>query len=284
LLIRTLVMFLLAGLFGIIVATRVNGDDDFKERIINFSAKWVIPGAILIPFLVFWYWNTMPDSATELIRGGVVGMAGGKLEIISRYFWLTVVSGALIVFGTLFMLLRPRAATAAGAIALFIVAQFGFLGGEFVREMARKPYVVYGVLFSNGLWVDNSTNQDYMTAPYLQKAHWNPDVEPLSLDHGAWLFRLQCVNCHTRNGYRSIRQRTADWTGDFAYKWLKDMDQQGVMPPFQGTREDRAALAAYLMSLQGQEVSAAAILATDQPPPPADSVETDSVEITEVRP
>jgi cytochrome bd-type quinol oxidase subunit 1 len=99
--IRTLVMFTVAGLFAIIVATKVTGDGNLKERMIGFAAKWIIPGALIIPFLLLWYWATLPDSATDLIRGGVVGVEGGRLEIITRYFWLALVSGALIVIGTL---------------------------------------------------------------------------------------------------------------------------------------------------------------------------------------
>jgi mono/diheme cytochrome c family protein len=52
------------------------------------------------------------------------------------------------------------------------------------------------------------------------------------------------------------------------------MHEQGVMPPFQGSREDRAALAAYLRSLHGEEVKAGGLLATDQPPPDTNIVVT----------
>lgn len=261
--IRTLVMFMVAGLFAIIVATRVTGDDDLKERMIGFAAKWIIPGALMIPFLLLWYWATLPESATDLIRGGVIGVEGGRLEIITRYFWLALVSGALIVVGTLLIAIKPKVASLTGAIALFLIAQFGFLGAEFAREMARKPYVIYGVLYSNGLWQHNAVNESYMQKPYLEKARWDPDVDPLSRSHGEWVFRLQCVGCHTRDGYRSIKDRTSDWNAQFAYRWLQTMHEQGVMPPFQGNREDRAALAAYLMSLHDREVAASDIIATD---------------------
>jgi hypothetical protein len=43
------------------------------------------------------------------------------------------------------------------------------------------------------------------------------------------------------------------------------MHEQNVMPPFQGTSADRAAISAYLMLLHGHEVSADSILAANQP-------------------
>lgn len=263
--IRTFVMFLIGGLFAIIVATKLKGDDSLKERIINFSAKWVIPAAILVPILMIWYWSTMPQTATDLIKGGIVGIAGGKLEIISRYFWLAIVSGLLIVAGTVMVALRPKAATTAGAIALFVVVQFGMLGAEFVREMARKPFVIYSVMYSNNLWQKDIADEQYMRSSYLNATKWNPAVEPLSIEHGEWAFRLQCTGCHTRDGYRSIIERTEDWDADFTYRWLLTMHEQKVMPPFQGSDEDRAAISAYLMLLHDREVSADSILAANQP-------------------
>ena len=261
LIIRTLVMFLLGGLFGIIVATRVKADDDFKEKIILFSTKWIIPVAVLIPFMVYWYWTTLPETTVLLFKEGVTGVNGGKMEAITRYFWTAASSGVLIIIGAIFVAIRPKAVSTFGAIALFLIAQFGFLGGEFFREMARKPFVIYNVLYSNGLWKHDRLNDDYMKESYIDKAVWNPDIEPLSREHGEWVFRLQCVNCHTRDGYRGIKSRTESWQGAFGYRWLKTMHETAVMPPFQGDDNDRAALVSYLLSLHDVDVAAKDILA-----------------------
>jgi len=261
LLIRTLAMFMIGGLFGIIVAARVTDDSDFKERIISFSSKWIIPAAVAAPFLLLWYWSTLPENTIEIFKSGVTGVMGGKLEALTRYFWLAIIAAGLILAGIAFILIRPRAASLTGAIALFLIAQFGVLGAEFFREMARKPYVIYGVLYSNGLWQSDADNPEYMKKPYLDQAKWHPDVEELSSEHGEWVFRLQCAACHTRDGYRAISTRTKDWTGEFGFKWLETLDQQGVMPKFQGSAEDRAALSAYLVSLHGDTITAGDILA-----------------------
>ncbi len=272
LLIRTLVMFLIGGLFGIIVGSRI-ADGDLKERVIRFSAKWVIPAALFVPLLMWWYWGTLPDNTVAMAKRGVAGVGGGNLEVISRHLLLTFLSGLLIITGTLFMAARPRVVTTLGAIALFLIAQFGVLGAEFFREMARKPYVVHGVLYSNSLWADNAADADYMSAPYLDKAKWHPGVEAGGREHGEWLFRLQCANCHTTDGYRSLVQRTRDWTAEFGRDWLTRMDEGGVMPPFQGDAIDRAALAKYLVSLQEAPESVAGLVSADQYSPSAASAQ-----------
>jgi len=258
--IRTLVMFILGGIFGIIVATRVKENGEFRKKIIYFCAKWVIPAAIIIPFLLLWFWTTLPDNAVTLVKGGTVGVAGGKLEAITRYFWLAIISGGLILISVIVAVIRPQAISTGGAIAIFLIAQFGIMGGEFFREMSRKPFVIYDTLYSNGLWKKNTADENYMKSSYLEKARWDTPVEPLSLHHGETIFRLQCVGCHTRDGYRSINTRTADWSGEFGYRWLSTMHETGVMPPFQGSDEDRAALSAYLISAHDKTTTAREIL------------------------
>ncbi|MFC1529782.1 c-type cytochrome [Gemmatimonadota bacterium] len=256
LLIRTLIMFMLGGLFGIIVATRVSGDDGFRDRIIRFSVKWVLPAALIIPFLLLWYWSTLPQNTLDLFREGATGVFGGRLEALNRYFWLAMISGFFIVIGAAVIAIRPKAATTAGAVALFLVAQFGFMGAEFFREMSRKPYVIYDVLYSNSLWKQNSTDQAFMGQPYLSKADWHPEVVPQSLEHGEWVFRLQCVSCHTWGAYRSLRARTEEWTEEFGARWMETMHESGVMPPFQGTAEDREALSNWIVTRHGEVVEA----------------------------
>lgn len=249
LLVRTLVMLLLAALAAILVATRIHDDDALKVRVIRFAVKWAIPAAVLLPPLLLWYWSTLPANATKLAEGGVVGVMGGRMEAIARHAWLMGTAAALLTIGLLVVGLRPRVVTTTGAVALLLTAQLGVLGAEFFREMARKPYVIYGVLYSNGLW--KSTDDADRARPFLGRARWHPEVAPLSREHGEWVFRLQCVNCHTRDGYRGLLERTSTWTVDSGERWLERMDAQGVMPPFQGTAEDRKALAKYLVGLRG---------------------------------
>lgn len=253
---RTLVMLVLAGLFAILVATRV--DDDLKERIIAFAAKFVVPAAILVPLVTIWYWYMLPESVHTMWRNGLVGVAGGRLEAMTRYSWLAVLTGALVTAGTLVIAARPRATTTGAALALLVIAQCGVLGGEFFREMARKPYVIHGALYSNGLWKSVSKAPATLDAPYFEATRWEPpDVAPGSPAHGEWIYRLQCASCHTLDGYRALDTRTRQWTPTFADRFLQNLPQQGVMPPFHGNAADRAALAAWLISRHGTPVSAA---------------------------
>ncbi|MBN1607799.1 MAG: cytochrome ubiquinol oxidase subunit I [Polyangiaceae bacterium] len=260
---RTVVMFLLAGLSAFVVAGRIDAKDSLKPRIVRFAAYWVIPAAVLIPLFSYAYWATLPSLTTQLAQEGVAGLAGGKLEVMARALMLAGATAVLILVGTLSFAVRPRAVTMGAAVALLGTAQLGIAGAEFFREMARKPYVVHGVLYSNALWAKEAKPAT-LTKPFLSRAHWHPQTQPLTRARGEWIYRLQCASCHTRGGYRSLEQRTATWTPEFGFKWLETMNATGVMPPFQGDAEDRAALTSYLLSLNGRKVDPAAIL---NPPP-----------------
>jgi mono/diheme cytochrome c family protein len=202
----------------------------------------------------------LPNASAELATNGVVGIAGGKLEVLARAGWLAGLTGTLLLVGTLVFAMHPRAVSLTAALSLLLIAQLGIAGAEFFREMARKPYVLYGTLYSNSLWKQDSNMPFVMASPFLSRALWHPPLGEATRESGAWIFRLQCASCHTRDGYRSIAERTKAWTPAFGFKWLATMDSTKVMPPFQGNAVDRAALTSYLLSLHEINVSPETVL------------------------
>ncbi len=260
LLTRTLVMFLLAGLAGFLVAARIHDQPEFKARIIRFSARWVVPAALLVPFLLYWYWTTLPGDTAAQVLAGQVGIGGATLSSLTRVALLVGLAGALLVLGALVFAVAPRAMTVGAAVAMLFIAQLGILGAEFFREVGRKPYVIYGQLYSNGLWTAQAKDPAFMRQSYLRQARWAGPIAPATVEHGEQVFRLQCASCHTRDGYRSLAVRTASWTPEFGFQWLATMHTLKVMPPFQGDGLDKAALVAYLLGLQGTPVPPCAVI------------------------
>ncbi len=253
LVLRTVTMFLIGGLGGILIAGRLTPEDPLKPRVVRFSAAFVVPAAFLVPFLFAWYWTTLPESTVKMVHEGVAGLGGGRLTAITRHLVLAGAAGSAVMAGVLVAVFRPRAVTTGAALAMMLVVQMGLMGAEFFREMARKPYVIHGTLYSNSLWrKDVEAGPSVLKTPFLERARWHLAVKPASAEHGEWVLRLQCTSCHTREGYRDLKSRTAAWTPEFAFKWFETMHEQGVMPPFQGSDDDRAALAAALLNLHGR--------------------------------
>jgi cytochrome bd-type quinol oxidase subunit 1 len=251
---RTVIMFLLGGLSAFVVASRIE-DDELKERVVRFAARWVLPAAVLAPVFTVVFWMQLPNVSAQWATDGVVGIAGGKLEVLARAAWLAALTVTLIIVGTLIFAMRPHAVSLTAALSLLLIAQLGVAGAEFFREMARKPYVIYGSLYSNSLWKKDANMPFVLATPFLTRAKWHPQIGAATREHGEWVFRLQCVSCHTRDGYRSMVTRTKSWNPAFGFKWLETMDATKVMPPFQGDAVDRAALTSYILSLQGINVS-----------------------------
>ena len=124
---------------------------------------------------------------------------------------------------------------------------------EWVREAVRKPYIIYNVMYSNGL--RPTEVQAISRDGFLHQARWVDvhEAEPMNrLEAGKEIFRFQCANCHTVDGYNAIRPLIQGWRESFIAGQLKNLNElKGFMPPFAGTDEERRALAHYLASLWG---------------------------------
>ena len=258
LILRTVFMLLLGGLFGFLIAAGIK-DEAFKTRVVVFCSKWVFPAAVILPFVTYWYWTNLPPEVTGLVTSGMTGLSGGKLEALNRFLVMSAGCSVLILIGTWLVLLKPAALGWGGALALILVAQMAIAGGESFREMARKPWLVYKVIYSNALWKSQADDAEWMKKSFLEKSKWQQGITPLSAEHGEALFRLQCGACHTSDGYRSLKTRTVLHTEESLYNWFDTMASTGVMPPFSGDSRDRAALTAWLLALNGQKIDAAGL-------------------------
>jgi mono/diheme cytochrome c family protein len=133
----------------------------------------------------------------------------------------------------------------ATALLLLALAFGATAAGEFVREGARKPYTIRGVLYSTSvkpaeiaeLRRTGATAND----PYpLRDADRYPSGQ---LQHGAKVFRVLCDVCHTMHGGNGLVHLTRTWTDDqLRLNIAKLQKTKGFMPPFAGTAEDVEAL------------------------------------------
>jgi mono/diheme cytochrome c family protein len=133
--------------------------------------------------------------------------------------------------------------------------------GEWAREAIRKPFVIYGYMYSNGVIVDevDALREEGIAA----RSAWvdGDETDPVVL--GEQVFRASCQNCHARTGYNGLASRIAKWDEEFISAMSQRTEyMRRVMPPWVGTVEEADALAAYLVTLKPDDV-----------PPPADGEE-----------
>jgi mono/diheme cytochrome c family protein len=239
LLFRTAVSTTLAALAACIVINTMDLPRDRKAALIR-RASWFAAPIAAMPLLALWFVAVLPaDSRSWLLGGSMamtmfVGVAAGASLLVGGY----------VVVGLLLQRLYINGATA----TLLLGLAFGATAaGEFVREGARKPYTVRGVLYSNSIRPDEvaalraggATARD----PYPLKESYPTE----QLARGARVFRALCDACHTMSGANALAELTRTWTDDqLRLNIAKLQRTKGFMPPFAGNAEDVEALVQLL--------------------------------------
>lgn len=245
LLLRTGVAISLTGLYALLTASGIRADS-MRARQVRYAAKWVFAGFTIMPLAGLWYLFAIPAAARAIAFGGA--------PPVTIFLGLSLgISFFLLVFTWLLAWRNPARFSQALA-ALFLVVGFAVTGtSEWVREAVRKPYVIYGTMYSNGILPQQRKQID--EAGFLPLARWATvaEVTPSNrLKAGEEIFRFQCASCHTVGGYNGIRPLIQGWRESFIGAQLKNLDElKGFMPPFMGADEERRALAHYLASLWG---------------------------------
>jgi mono/diheme cytochrome c family protein len=253
---RTAVCISLAGIWALVTCSRIDGEAQprLKTELVRWSAKWLIPSFVAMPFILGWYLWTVPESQRALLQLGMTTIGTGAFTQVTRVALLMVLSSATVVGVVYFLAWRlPLSFGRSHALAVLLLGLVVTAAGEYSREMLRKPYVVGRYMFSNGVRISEVAgfNRD----GYLPKSPWLP-ANATPLQQGQTMFRGQCMACHTLDAYRPMkgllagRDRVAivrllailhDYKDDSPYK--------AFMPPLVGTAEEISALTDYLESL-----------------------------------
>ncbi len=241
LLFRTAVATTLAALAACVVINTMDLPRDRKAALIRRASRFALPMAAM-PVLALWFAAVIPADSRQWLMGGsmpmtmFVGVAAGASTLIGGY----------VVVGLILKRLYINGATATLLLALAFGAT---AAGEFVREGARKPYTVRGVLFSTSITPDEvatlraqgaTTHDPY---PLRDEARY-PTAQ---LRRGAKVHRALCDACHTLHGANATVELTRTWTDDqLRLNIAKLQRTKAFMPPFAGNAEDVEAVVQLL--------------------------------------
>jgi mono/diheme cytochrome c family protein len=245
--IRTAVAVALAGLYALVTAT-VLSTPALRERLTRYAAKWLLAGAIVIPLGGIWYIGSIPPLSREISMGGA--------PAVTIFAGLTILFSALLV-ALVFVsaYLAPRSFNVGLAVLAVVLGLMTTGVTEWVREAVRKPYIIYGYMWSNAIRVQDGA--PLREAGLLASAKW---VEPdaVGARRGEEIFRVACQSCHTVEGYNGIRIMVKGWPRSLIRYSLEHLDElKGFMPPFVGNGSEADALAEWLGTL-ARPASAAA--------------------------
>ncbi len=237
---RTSISVIFAGVFGLVTAGWIR-DKGTRLLVFRICSRWMYIPVIVLILTGFYY--------TRVISGDSFQNIFHLNREADPFITLLIVS-SIILFGLgLFTLVKvPQPLQKAGALLLVIIAFAWMAGFEYTREIARKPYVLYGQMYSNGITPDQVPllNRE----GFLKHAKWarvREVPEEGWKEAGAEILRLQCLSCHTLDGYNGIIPKADRLTERGLEAMLTGMGKVNhYMPPFVGTVREKKALAAYL--------------------------------------
>lgn len=259
LVLRLLIMFALAGMYAMVTSSQIK-DQKTREYVVRFCAKWLLPIFFIGPIAGFFYLKNVPQAAIETVFNGVHASGVGNFSILARALYLSLIlSGTVIVFAYIGPYLNPRGLTVRISI-LFLICGLTVTGiTEWMRELLRKPYVVYEYMYCNGIRKESVDKLN--EGGFLAQSKWST-ITALphgqnDIELGRNIFRYQCMSCHTENGYRGMKKLLGERDRDAIEGFLKTLKNRnkdenpylGIMPPLVGNDDDLQKLATYLSTV-----------------------------------
>lgn len=247
---RTCIAIMLAGCYGYLTSAW-SDDTAVRDSMTRFSGLWSLAAlAGAVPSAI-WYIRVLPESAQGLVLG-----KSPTITIALQYgMWAVIL---LLVITLVAGVLRPQLNNRVVALVSLVCAFFMLGSFEWVREAARRPYVLNEVMYSNA--IPKKAVEALNEEGFLRSSIWVKNREATAenqIDAGKELYIQQCYSCHTLYGENNDLVRL---TEKMSYQALTSYIQKihsvrYFMPPFAGTKEESMALAAFLVGeLHGREV------------------------------
>ena len=245
---RTGIALSIAGMFGLITATFLK-EKALRQYLYTLNTRWLFFPFILIAITALWYLAILPsDAEANLLRFN---------PAVKPYFTIWVITTALIFLTGITFLVKLPLTFQRFTVFILVLTGLGWMAGfEYTREIARKPYVIYGYMYSNS--IKHSDMDSVNRTGFLKSAKWS-DIKEVTadnmLDAGNELMRMQCLSCHTLGGNNDIVSSTSHLTERGMEAKITGLGSfSEYMPPFAGTGEEKEALAAYIMrEIHGKE-------------------------------
>jgi cytochrome d ubiquinol oxidase subunit I len=240
---------------GITVAIVANFARDYtreqRRRIINLGSYTLAPFGLMVPVAI-WYFATLPPDSRRYATGGAVAM--------TLFMAFGLVASLFIGGYAYFGLIRRKSyINRETSLLLFAVAFVATGAMEFVREGVRKPYLIHGYLYCNGVpaapaWRERLSRDGILAhAPFA----YPPGMTlaqvralPLARERGQYVYNAQCRSCHEPGGLNAIEPLINHASRKLVTEMTAELHQlRGYMPPFVGTPQEMHDLVEYELYL-----------------------------------
>ena len=253
--IRILISLAFAGVGAIALATFAKGvTQAVRDKIVARSYKFIVPTVLCLP-LAGWTFAVLSERVQTFLTGGA--------PVIVLFMSFGMVSFAILGFSAIASLARKDYSTSTlGSCLLVLLAAASFGSFEFMREGARKPYLIEGFMYSTGVTVAEAADVDAKANIRVTAEKGVLSVSPWSLpagktadqlsdeERGPAVYNAACLRCHSIEGYNAIKPLVKGWSGETVRSVLDKLHEiKPAMPPFPGLDSEKDALSAYLTKL-----------------------------------
>ena len=254
---RTFIAIAMISAFGYLYSQILIKERDTYNKVIKYTGRLCLFAAIMLFPSGWWYLNNIPPEARDLIVWST-GLTGK----VNLFLLLNIIGIAVIILIALWSLAKPARFPKIIGILPFIIG-VAYIGEfEMIRENIRKPFVISGYMYANGIRVEDQDkfNREGIlpNSNFLGVKEVTPQNQ---VEAGRAIFKAECMACHTVNGWRDQRnmsKRIAGWPEDAIYDYVGNLHKnRPFMPPFVGTDEERRALAKYLAQIASTPQTAA---------------------------
>ena len=241
---RTGLSLTLCGVFGFVTAAFLK-DADLRQKIMRTCAAWVAIPFTLMVSGGWWYFIAIPEPAKTI-------MLEKSPEVADYIQLLTWVMPILFIASMIMTIRLPNSFQKVFCFVIVGISLVYFGAFEFIREGSRRPFIIYDHMYSNQIYVKDVP--EVQKSGFLASAKWTKEKEVTDenlLEAGHDLFKFQCSPCHSVDGFlNDIKPPVAKY--DNAFGMDAKLDGLGklnqYMPHCMGTREERWALANYIVS------------------------------------
>ncbi len=252
---RTAISLAFCGLFGFVTAAFIR-DGATRERMSRYCAGWVLIPLLAAAPLALWYVKALPEGPLAMVMGRSPEMA----PLIGVFIWLT----PILMAGAILMALRtPRGVKKALALILLAAGLFYMGSFEWIREAARRPWLISNHTWSTSIRLDQAPI--IREQGFLKTARWVSREEITGdnvLEAGREIFRIQCLSCHSAGGpMNDILPLTERFSTEGMDAQLTGQGKLNLyMPRFMGAPVERGALARFIVEgLHGKKESTAVV-------------------------
>ncbi|MFP4398638.1 MAG: cytochrome ubiquinol oxidase subunit I [Desulfonatronovibrio sp.] len=248
---RTFIALMLAGLYGFVTSSWIK-DQDFREKMIRYCARWLLLPFVFLIISGIWYLSAVPEGAKAMI----LGRSPEIIPFFQAFIWLSVI---IVLAGLIYSIRMPGSIKRSVAFVLLFIGLLYMGSFEWMREAGRRPYVIYEYMYSNSIPVE--MEEEINEKGLLQTSRWveNRELTEENMNEaGQEIYNLQCSSCHSLDGpLNNIRPLTAKFGLFGMDSILNGMGKlYDYMPRFMGTRQERLALAHYIVEdIHDKEIS-----------------------------